>query len=123
MQSLSKSLVALVFSILMISAPMVRQQNSAAQARRFTLTIVNASSRQIHRLHMSSSGTANWGPDLLRRSILHPGQPKGLGVSSGEYDVLFIDANDNQCVLKSFPVYNDRSWSITDDWLANHCQR
>lgn len=121
-----KSFVALVFGFLLIGASMPGQKSSAAQARSHTLTITNESSRQIHRLHISSSGTANWGADLLGRNILHPGAPPGnsrsFSISAGEIDVLFIDANGHQCVLRNFQVYNDRSYSLTDEWLAKNCQ-
>lgn len=121
-----KSLVALVFGTLLIGASMVGQQNSAAKARDFTLTITNASSRAIHRLHMSSTGTGNWGADLLGRNILHPvtspGNSRGFLISAGEYDLLFIDANEHQCVLRNFQVYNDKPYSLTDEWLAKNCQ-
>ena len=121
MQFRYKSLFALVLGSVLISVSMVGWQSSAAQAR-CTLTIENKSSRAIHRLHMSSSGTGNWGGDLLARGILHPGRPKSLTIGPGEYDFLFIDANGHQCILKNLPAYKDRSWSITDDWLSKNCQ-
>jgi hypothetical protein len=123
MQSRKKSLITLAFSILMISAPLVAQQNFIAQTRSFTVTIVNNSRREIHRFHLSSKGSANWGADILGRSILYPGNSKSITVTSGEYDLLFIDASENQCVLKSFQVYNDRSWELTEDWIANNCRK
>jgi hypothetical protein len=122
MQFQYKSLFALVLSIVVIGVSMVGQQSSTAQTR-CTLTIVNSSSRDFHRLHLSSSGTSNWGTDLLGRDILHPGQPRSLAISPGAYDVLFIDANGRQCILKNLPAYKDRSWPITDDWLSKNCQR
>jgi hypothetical protein len=122
MKSLYKSLFALLIGVVVISVSLLGLQSSAAQAR-CTLTIVNQSSRDFHRLHLSSSGTGNWGADQMGRGILHPGEPRSVVISPGEYDVLFIDANGRQCILKNLPAYKDRSWSITDDWLSKNCQR
>jgi hypothetical protein len=111
MQPLYKSLFVLVLAVAVFSVGMVARQSSAAQAR-CTLTIVNESNKDIHRLHLSLKGTGNWGPDLLGRNVLHPGDRTSQNISAGEYDLLVIDANGNQCVLKNIPVYNDRSWPI-----------
>ena len=111
MQHRYKSLFAVVLAVAAFSVGTVPRQSSAAQAR-CTLTIVNESNKDIHRLHLSLRGTGNWGPDLLGRNVLHPGDRTSLNISAGEYDLLAIDANGNQCVQKNIPVYNDRSWPI-----------
>lgn len=121
MQFQYKLLFALVLGAVLISVSMIGWESSASQAR-CTLTIVNSSTRAFHRLHLSSSGTGNWGPDQLGRGILRAGGNKSLVITPAEYDVLFIDAGGHQCILRSLPAYKDTPWSITDAWLSKNCR-
>jgi hypothetical protein len=121
MQFQYRLLFALVLGAVLISVSMIGWESSAAQAR-CTLTIVNSSTRDFHRLHLASSGTGNWGLDQLGRGILHHGEPRSLAISPGEYDLLFIDADGHQCVKRNLPAYNDTSFEITDAWLSKNCQ-
>jgi hypothetical protein len=115
--------VTLVFVTLLLSVLIMGSQTNDAQARRYTLTITNNSSRDIHRLQISSSGTGSWGSDLLGRAILRSGESRRWGeIIAGEYDLLLIDASESQCVLRRLAVFNDTSWGITDEWLSRNCQ-
>jgi type II secretory pathway pseudopilin PulG len=113
------SLVISVIGILLISALIAGQQAADAQSRRCALTIVNSSSREIHRLYVSTSGAPRWGPDVLGNAVLQPGKSKTLeNLNPGPYDVLMIDSEKRQCALRGFPVSRDNSWTITDRWLS-----
>ena len=58
--------------------------------------VTNNSSRIVSRLHLRDAALTNWGPDLLGRDVLAPGQGKTLRAPSpGVYDMRLLWA-DNQ---------------------------
>lgn len=112
------SLVVSMISFLII-APLIIGLQTNAQSRRCSLTIVNNSRKQVHRLYISTSGAPRWGADVLGSNVLHPGQSTMLGdLNPGPYDLMIIDSEKRQCVLRSFPVSGNNSWPITNEWLA-----
>jgi hypothetical protein len=109
--------VTSVFITLLISVLLMGSRTNDAQTRGYTLTIINNSGKDIHRLHMSSSGTGRWGPDLLGRTILRSGESRSWGdIGPGEYDLLLIDASENQCVLRSVRVFGHTQKSTDNCW-------
>src|SRR5260370_41205200 len=75
-----KPAVATSILIVLILAGMTMQPaSSSAQSRRYTLTIRNNSSREIHRLHMSWMRDKDWGPNLLPVILRPAGPPPTLG--------------------------------------------
>lgn len=110
--------------LLLLSLFAFTTSDNLAQARRVNLTIENRSSREIHRLHLAVSGDKSWGPDLLGDRTLRPGELFPLsGLQPAYYNVLFIDANNNECVLSNLPVFQSQSWPLTDEWLNRFCRR
>ena len=109
--------VTLLIIALLLSVVMMGLQTNDAKTSGYTLTIFNNSGRDIHRLHVSSSGTRSWGPDLLGRTILRSGESRSFGdIGPGEYDLLFIDASENQCVLRSIRVFGNTQESTDRCW-------
>jgi len=123
MPSQHKSLlVTLACCILLISSPAAGRRTTNAQPAANTLTIVNASSKEIHRLYVSVSGAPTWGPDLLGRNILYPGQSKSLGDLAGsQYDVMIVDADRRECVMRNVP--SNSTLRLTEPLLASNCRR
>src|SRR5215510_14392085 len=67
--------------------------------------IVNATDTLVAELHISSSGEAAWGPDLLGSGVLAPGQ--GAEVTppaGGMYDMRVVMANSQQAELRQLNV-------------------
>jgi len=84
-----------------------------------TLRVLNHSSKDIQRVHLGWSGTGRWGPDRLGKELLKAGGSISLtDIPPGDYDLLFVDNKENQCVFRNLPIYNNRSWVITNEWLS-----
>ena len=70
-------------------------QASARPACEGTLNVTNNSPRVVSRLHLRDAALTNWGPDLLGRDVLAPGQSKTLRApSAGVYDMRLLWANN-----------------------------
>ena len=109
------SVLALMLVTLTFVAPAASTSNVTC-----TLTVVNNLGRDIQRIHLAWSGTERWGPDRLGKDILRAGRSIPLGdIAPGDYDILFIDTQGNQCVVRNLPIYNDRDFKLTDQ----NCQR
>jgi hypothetical protein len=110
------------FLALLIGALVVVPQAAEAQGRRYMLTLQNRSSYDIHRLFMSPSDVENWGPDQLGTRVIHSGQSFTLtNITPGEYDIAIADEDGDKCILKAVPIFNDKSWSLSDQNLLQ-CQ-
>lgn len=102
-------------ALAVLSAP------GAAEAQnRYALTLQNDSSYDIYHLFMSTTETDQWGPDQLGDHILEVDTDFTINqIPPGEYDLKFVDEDGDECVLVDIQVFQDETWSITDDALLD----
>lgn len=112
-----KATVARWILLLLIMGSSANCPSAIPQGRTCTLTISNASRRVFYRLHISWSNDQDWGPNLLQ-SPLQPGTSINRVVAPASYDVLVVDANQNQCLARGVRVVDDFTLSITE----GHCR-
>lgn len=89
---------------------------------RYKLKITNKAMWIVTHVYVSSSESNDWGNDWLGENVL--GRNDSLTISNlrpGEYDVKFIDEDADECILNSYAVFQNTSWILTSDWLAE-CQ-
>ena len=92
---------------------------TSGQTSRYSLTIQNTSTYDIHQLYVSSSENRRWGPDQLGRNILRAnrGTFTLTDLIAGQYDVKFVDEDGDACVVQNIKLTQDASWKVTTDWL------
>lgn len=91
--------------------------------RSYSLRIKNSSRWAIYRLYMSSAKVEKWGPDQLGNYILRPGRSYTLtDIKPGDYDVMFVDQDNDKCVLRNVQIFKNTYWTLRSDWLLE-CQR
>ncbi len=80
-----------------------------------TLTVHNHSSHAIVELRLAEVHDANWGPNLLGRTMW-PSDDAVIGnITCGHYDVLAVDAHAASCMLADeYMCGGDHTWVITD---------
>ena len=67
---------------------------------------------------MSRTLEDNWGSDQLGNEVLDSGETFALGnIPAGEYDVKFVDEDDDECVLNDIAIINDTEWRLTTSFL------
>jgi hypothetical protein len=91
---------------------------SAAHGSRHSLRIENRSLYDIRHLYFASSDGRQWGPDMLRVSLLASGADFTLSnISTGEYNVRFVDSDGDECTLTRINISTDTAWKLTTEWL------
>ena len=90
---------------------------------RYSIRIKNNSRWDIRRIYMSNAETNNWGPDQLGDDVLRTGGTFTLSnIRPAEYDIMFVDQDNDKCVLRNVPIFENKDWAISSDWLVK-CQR
>jgi hypothetical protein len=99
------------------------QQNSVISQSRYWLKIRNESRWDIYRIYMSSAEVSGWGPDQLGDRVLRFGGTFTItNITPGEYDIMFVDEDNDKCVLRNVKMFENKDWTLTSDWLVK-CQR
>jgi hypothetical protein len=84
------------------------------------LRIDNDSSFDFYDIYVTPINAPSWGPDLLDRDVLFPGESLTLEVGCDFYDAMVVDEFGNECVIESLDLCNDSAiWRVTDDVLAD----
>ena len=90
---------------------------------RYSLRIRNNTRWEISRIYMSTAETDNWGPDQLGDNVLRSGGSYTMtGIRPAEYDIRFIDEDNDQCVLRNIQIFENTYWTLTSDWLVR-CEK
>ena len=91
---------------------------SSGQAQEnHTLVLENNSGFDIYEVHLSSTSTDLWGPDLLGRRVLRVGQQFNIyGVADDDYDMKIIDEDGDECV-RQISIHSNRTLNITPERL------
>ena len=84
-------------------------------AKKSSVLVRNLSEWTIVEFYMSPSDDDDWGRDLLGRDVLDPGDTLTLtNISCDDWDLMFIDEDDDECVLEEVDLCNDDAhWDIT----------
>lgn len=86
---------------------------------RYYLRITNNSRYDIYHIYLSSSESDNWGSDNLGKYILYSGSTHTItNIVPGEYDVKFLDEDNDKCILRNISIFQNTSWSLTSSWLS-----
>ena len=113
--SILRAAAALLPACLLIGASCAAE---AQPANKFRFTIVNDTKFLVNEIRTSPSGATSWGPDLTGDGDLRPGRTFiMMDITPGQYDVKFVDADENSCILKNVPIFSEMSWTITPAWL------
>ena len=100
--------------VLLLGALSVAPSVADAQGSRFNLTVQNQSRYTIYQFYMSSSEDENWGPDLLGRNVLAPGQEFVVNnIMPGEWDIKMVDEDGDVCELRRVMITRNASYRIT----------
>lgn len=84
-----------------------------------SLRVVNQSDFEIHELYVTEVASPTWGPNLLDRDALFPGESMLLAVDCGTYDALLIDEAGAACeVLNVELCFEDADWIIRNTSCA-----
>ena len=102
-----------ILLLLVVGSGASHSSTTVVQGGKCTLTIRNDSQRVFYRLHISWSNDQDWGPNLLQ-SPLRPGMSVNQPLAPASYDVLLVDANQNQCLRRGVRVVNDFTVAITE---------
>jgi hypothetical protein len=84
---------------------------SAASAAEFTL--VNASEVALQHFYISPCGARDWGPDQLTASLPPSRFFTVSSIAPGCYDVEFVVAPWNVCVIAGVPLRRRHAWKVT----------
>lgn len=104
-------------SALALSAGLLPFTASAADVK-----FINKSSWDIYEIYFSPTNQKNWGEDHLGTEVLENGDSLTLtDVQPGKWDVLLIDEDDDECILKAVHITSDDMWEITNEDLLT-CQ-
>jgi hypothetical protein len=80
--------------------------------------VVNGTDTPVAEVHVSSSGEAAWGPDLLGSGVLAPGQSGVVTPpEAGMYDLRVVMANSQQAELRQLNVCQISRVTITPNGL------
>ncbi|WP_315833179.1 hypothetical protein [Bradyrhizobium prioriisuperbiae] len=103
-----------MYSILyqkLVLAAIVATVSFTANAADFT--IVNASQVSLQRLHISPCGARQWGPDQLIEPLPPSRHFTISDITPGCYDVEFVVAPWNVCVLAGADLRRHKVWKVT----------
>lgn len=79
------------------------------------LFVANDSDFEIHEMYVTPIESPTWGPNLLRGSILLPGDSMELAVDCGTYDALLIDETGAACEVSTIDLcFDTADWIITN---------
>lgn len=80
-----------------------------------SLFVANDSDFEIHEMYVTPIESPTWGPNLLRGSILFPGDSMQLAVDCGTYDALLIDETGAACEVSTIDLcFDTADWIITN---------
>jgi hypothetical protein len=84
-----------------------------------SLFVSNDSSFEIHEMYVAEIDSPTWGPNLLDRSILFPGEQMELALDCNTYDALLIDETGASCEIQNVDLCGG-----TADWIITNrsCQ-
>ena len=118
MRRLAHYAVAATLFVVLLLAGLAPATATTQRRGHYTLLIENDSRYDIYYLYMSRTLEDNWGPDQLGSEVLDSGETFSLGnIPAGEYDVKFVDEDEDDCVLSDIAIINDTEWSLTTDFL------
>jgi hypothetical protein len=93
---------------------------SATPAATTTLTVVNNSTHEIHRLYLSPTDSNLWGPDQLNESYISPGATRTLNVTWEQPTVKVVAEDEDGCFLDTtVEATGNPVWTITSDATRN----
>lgn len=86
---------------------------------RYTLSITNRSKWDIYEVYVETSeNQKNWGKEWLAGRVLTKDTfIELINLKPGEYDVKFVDEDDDECVLMNIPITKNTAWELTTKWL------
>ena len=118
MRRLAHCAVAVTLFVVLLLAGLVPATATAQRRGHYTLLIENDSRYDIYYLYMSRTLEDNWGSDQLGSEVLDSGETFALGnIPAGEYDLKFVDEDDDACVLNDIAIINDTEWHLTTKFL------
>jgi hypothetical protein len=83
------------------------------------LRIDNDSSFDFYEIYVTPIDALSWGPDLLDRDVLFPGESLTIEVGCDFYDAMVVDEFGNECIVESLDLCDDSLiWSVTNSVLA-----
>ena len=111
------AVAATLFGVLLLAG--LASATATAQRRgHYTLVIENESRYDIYYLYMSRTLEDDWGPDRLGSGVLGSGEVFALeNIPADDYDVKFVDEDDDECILNDIAIVNDTEWSLTTGFL------
>ena len=87
---------------------------TGAQGARYALSVKNGTGRDFLRLHIAWSRDKQWGPNVLQSALRPNASVVQRNMAPSEYDLLLIDSNGGQCIVRNRPVYNDTTVEVVD---------
>jgi hypothetical protein len=95
----------------LIVAAIAATLSSAASAAEFT--IVNASNIPLQHLYVSPCGARQWGPDQFTEALPPSRFFTVSGIMPGCYDIQFVVAPWNSCVIAGASLRRSEVWKVT----------
>lgn len=81
-----------------------------------SLLVSNHSDFEIHEMYVTEIDNPSWGPNLLRGSILFPGDSIELAIDCGVYDAMLIDETGADCEVTGVELcFDDADWIIRNN--------
>ena len=118
MRRLAHCAVAVTLFVVLLLASLAPATATAQRRGHYTLLIENDSRYDIYYLYMSRTLEDDWGSDQLGNEVLDSGETFALGnIPAGEYDVKFVNEDDDECVLNDIAIINDTEWRLTTNFL------
>ncbi len=95
----------------LVIAAIVAATSPAAHAADFT--IVNASRVPLQNLYISPCGARHWGPDQFTEALPPSRYFTVSNIAPGCYDIEFVVAPWNVCVLAGTDLHQSKVWKVT----------
>jgi len=81
-----------------------------------SLNVRNHSDFVITEIHVTTVGSTDWGPNLLRGDALFPDETLTIDVSCDTYDALLIDEDGVQCQIHRLDLcFSTADWVIENN--------